>query len=115
MNVNRNVINLNEWSLIRQHYVRLTKLHKMMNEKLSWLIIQSFVVNIYYLVMHSFQFFRHITHPLEIIYSYTSILLLVLRLSCVCIYCSQMNVVNIKICSQLNQVPSNIYNFEVNI
>lgn len=111
----KNTEDLYCWRTLRENYYCLFKLFHLMNKQYSLLILQSFIINLYYLLTHTFSLFKSMESPLINSYVYISFMLLILRTASVCLFCSRIYETYTEISINLNQVPARCYNIEVKI
>lgn len=103
------------WEIVSEDYNRLCKLCRALNEKMSWLIILSFINNIYFI---TFQVFGAIdvqtmTTTLEKIYYFISLILLILRIVSVCVFGSWICDESKRALLLITSLPHDVCNKEV--
>lgn len=101
------------WKTIRENYGKIYDLNQLLNEKISWLIFCSFVLNLYFILIQLNSTLKPIRGTVRRVYFYVSFLLIIMRLVCVCLYCGQVYEKVRNLVTVINQLPSNIYNLEV--
>nr|WPK18181.1 GR [Eucryptorrhynchus scrobiculatus] len=101
------------WGAIRRDYVKLSQLCELTNKRLCWFIIISYFSNIYHILVQLFGSLRPIQDPFHKNYFYVSFLLLILRVSAVCIFGGAIYEEHEDITRIVTTVPSTAYNIEV--
>nr|WJJ63342.1 gustatory receptor 2 [Pachyrhinus yasumatsui] len=107
------VTDKNVWRMIREDYVKLSKLCILINKHFCWFIIISFLTNIYHILAQLFSSLRPIENTFEKVYFYVSFFLLISRVTLVCIFGGAVYDQHGEIVKALTSVPSCVYNIEV--
>ncbi|XP_030761276.1 uncharacterized protein LOC115886322 [Sitophilus oryzae] len=110
---NKEITNQNVWKSIREDYVRLAKLCDLINKRLCWLIIISYLTNIYHILAQLFSSLKPMDDTFQKVYIYVSFFLLILRVTLVCFFGGGVYEEHGEIVKVLTAVPSSAYNMEV--
>nr|CAL23142.2 gustatory receptor candidate 9 [Tribolium castaneum] len=102
------------WIALNDDYNRLCHLCFLLDEKLSYIILTSFLNNFYFIIFQVFEsFYLHKATTLETVYYFISLGLLILRLVSVCFYGSWINEESKLSLDLLSYVPREVYNKEI--
>ncbi|KAK5638896.1 hypothetical protein RI129_013191 [Pyrocoelia pectoralis] len=101
------------WRNLREDYNRLSKLCRILNEHISYIILLSFGSNVYFILIQFFNSLKPIRDTMEMIYFYFSFGFMIGRTICVSLYGSWIHDESQKVLPLLNSVPSNVYNVEI--
>ncbi|KAJ8940988.1 hypothetical protein NQ318_011722 [Aromia moschata] len=99
------------WHSVRVDYLQLSNLCESSNKRLSYLIIVSYCADLYLILIQLFSCLRP-GESLEKVYLFISFVLLLIRLTCVCIFGSKLNDEWQNICFALQSAQSSAYNSE---
>ncbi|XP_031346284.1 gustatory receptor for sugar taste 64f-like isoform X1 [Photinus pyralis] len=101
------------WRNLREDYNRLSKLCRILNEHISYIVLVSFGSNLFFILVQFFNSLKPIRNTTEMVYFYFSFGFLIGRTICVSLYGSWIHDESQKFIPLLNSVPSTIYNIEV--
>ncbi|KYB27367.1 hypothetical protein TcasGA2_TC033212 [Tribolium castaneum] len=111
---NMKVTSEKSWIALNDDYNRLCHLCFLLDEKLSYIILTSFLNNFYFIIFQVFEsFYLHKATTLETVYYFISLGLLILRLVSVCFYGSWINEESKLSLDLLSYVPREVYNKEI--
>ncbi|XP_068902811.1 uncharacterized protein [Tenebrio molitor] len=102
------------WGSVNEDYNRLCNLCAFLDDKMSYLILVSFFNNFYFIIFQVFDSLSlHRATPLEIIYYFISLGLLILRMATICLYGSWINEESKVSVDLLSSTHHEIYNKEI--
>ncbi|XP_049822391.1 gustatory receptor for sugar taste 64f-like [Aethina tumida] len=101
------------WRALREDYNRVSKLCRVMNNKLDLLVLFSFSTNLIFILLQLFNSLRPIKNNLERAYFYFSFAFVILRTFFVCLYGAEIHEEGRKPLEVLNKVSDKIYNQEI--
>ncbi|KAJ8977434.1 hypothetical protein NQ317_009687 [Molorchus minor] len=107
------VMDKRAWNSVRRDYLRIYELCELSNSKIAYLILVSYSTNLYYVLIQLFGCMRPSDDSLEKIYLFSSLTLLLVRLTCICIFGSNVHDEWNNICFILKSIRSSAYNLEV--
>ncbi|KAF7272884.1 hypothetical protein GWI33_014362 [Rhynchophorus ferrugineus] len=107
------VLDQKVWRSVREDYVRLSKLCDVINKRLCWFIIISYLTNIYHILSQLFSSLKPMDDTFQKVYFYISFFLLILRVTLVCFFGGCIYDEHNEIVKVLTSVPSSVYNVEV--
>ncbi|KAH1024038.1 hypothetical protein HUJ05_003602 [Dendroctonus ponderosae] len=103
------------WKEIRKDYTRLQSLIELVNDKISNIILISFLPNIFTILTQVYSTLKPKHNNTEAVYFYFSLIFLVSRTVTVCICGAKVNEESRRPLNILNSVPHTIYNDEIEI
>ncbi|XP_076270038.1 gustatory receptor for sugar taste 64f isoform X1 [Rhynchophorus ferrugineus] len=108
--------NIHVWRTITQDYTNLSRLCRLLNSSLGFLIVVAYLLNMFYLLLQSFVAIA-VSYTYEIhfkrILSCFKLTLMLARVSLLCHYGGSVHTENENIIDALVSVPSDIYNSEI--
>jgi hypothetical protein len=108
------VLSERSWGSVNEDYNRLCNFCAFLDDKISYLILVSFFTNFYFIIFQVFDSLSlHRATPLEIIYYFISLGLLILRMATICVYGSWINEESKISLDLLLSTSHEIYNKEV--
>lgn len=109
----KQVMNEAVWKSLRKDYTRLETLVELVNDKISNIILVSFLPNIFTILTQVFSTLKPKHNLLESVYFYVSLVFLLSRTVMVCICGAMVNEESRKPLHILNSVHHSVYNEEV--
>ncbi|XP_050518353.1 gustatory receptor 5a for trehalose-like [Diabrotica virgifera virgifera] len=107
------ICNLQVWRTCRTNYLRIVALCQITNERISTLILLSFLVNLYFVLKQIFKSLTKFNDSIKKAYFYISFCLMVIRISCVIIFGSGIHDEWQETSQILQTVSSSAYNVEL--
>ncbi|XP_018335552.1 gustatory receptor for sugar taste 64a-like [Agrilus planipennis] len=111
--VRKDVYDIYLWKIVREDYCQMCLLTKLMDSKLSYLILLSSANNLYFILSQCFQSLRNANDSglkLYFIYSFSFV---IIRTVCVYLIAASVNIESLKPLKALYTVQSHMYNLEV--
>ncbi|XP_044750461.1 gustatory receptor for sugar taste 64b-like [Coccinella septempunctata] len=102
-----------QWEKIRNDYIRLCQLCRLLDEELSFIILQSFASNMFFILTQLFNSFQFKAYSMEKIYFCFSFFTLILRMFFVCVVAGMVNGESSKPLIFLSEAPTTIYNKQI--
>ncbi|XP_017784287.1 PREDICTED: uncharacterized protein LOC108567973 [Nicrophorus vespilloides] len=101
------------WKSIREDYNEVTKLFRKLESCISSIVLLSFSINLYYILVQLFQSLHQKHNGVESLYFFLSFGLLLLRTVAVALFAAKVNEESKQPLQYLTLVPSEIYSVEV--
>ncbi|XP_049822390.1 gustatory receptor 5a for trehalose-like [Aethina tumida] len=101
------------WRTLREDYNRVSRLCRVMNNKLDLLVLFSFSTNLIFILLQLFNSLRPMKNNLERVYFYYSFAFVILRAVFVCLYGAEIYEEGRRPLEVLNKVSDKIYNQEI--
>ncbi|CAH1965784.1 unnamed protein product [Acanthoscelides obtectus] len=107
------VMDKTTWYTLRKDYLLFSAMHMKVNDQLAAMIVSTFCINLYFVLLQMFNTLRNMEHAFLKSYSMISFFLLLSRIAAVIIFGSGVNEEWRKIRGLLDSVTHWAYNIEV--
>ncbi|KAJ8977419.1 hypothetical protein NQ317_009672 [Molorchus minor] len=101
------------WEEIREDYDRLSILCRELDNHISYIVLLSFTLNIFILLVQLYHSLETVTGFVGKLYFVYSFVYLIIKVVSVSLYAAWINDESLAPASILNSVPSSVYNIEV--